>query len=71
MGFGKVGFLYIMIFIDIIVVFLTIWFINLLWFRYHEYVEAYDLENVEMRDFTLKFGNLPNDHIYGGKDMML
>ena len=24
-----------------------------------------------MRDFVLRFGNLPNDHIYGGKDMML
>lgn len=71
LAIGKVGFVYVLLFIDIIVVFLTIWFINLLWFRYHEYAEAYDVENVEIRDFTLKFSNIPNDHVYGGKDMML
>lgn len=71
LGVGKAGFIYFMLFIDVMVVFITIWFINLLWFRYHEFAEAYDLKNVEMRDFTLKFGNLPNDVIYGGKDLML
>ena len=71
LAMGKEGFIFVILFIDILVVFLTIWFINLLWFRYHEYVEAFDLKNVEMKDFTLKFGNLPSDAVYGGKDLML
>jgi hypothetical protein len=70
-SFGKDKFVYFMIIIDFIVVVVSIWFINWLWYRTKQYAEVFDSVNVEMRDFVLCFGNLPNDHIYGGKDMML
>jgi hypothetical protein len=71
LSYGKAQFVYFLLFIDFFVIFLSIWFINFLFFRYSEYAETFDKANVEMRDFVLKFGNIPNDHIYGGKDMML
>jgi len=46
-------------------------FINLLETRYEEYSEIFDKANVEMRDFTLEFTNLPFDHEFGGKELML
>jgi len=70
-SFGKDKFVYFMIIVDFIVIVVTIWFINWLLYRTKQYAEVYDSVNVEMRDFVLCFGNLPNDHIYGGKDMML
>jgi hypothetical protein len=60
-----------MIVVDFMVVIVSIWFINWLFYRTKQYAEVFDSVNVEMRDFVLCFGNLPNDHIYGGKDMML
>ena len=39
--------------------------------RYEEYAEIFDKRNVEMRDFTLEFSNLPFDHEFGGKELML
>jgi len=47
-----------------------VWFINLLDARYEEYAEIFDKRNVEMRDFTLEFTDLPCDHQYGGKELM-
>jgi hypothetical protein len=68
---GKDTFVYFMIVVDLIVVIVSIWFINWLNYRTKQYAEVFDSVNVEMRDFVLCFGNLPNDHIFGGKDMML
>jgi hypothetical protein len=68
---GKDTFVYFMIVVDLIVVIVSIWFINWLLLRTKQYAEVFDSVNVEMRDFVLCFGNLPNDHVYGGKDMML
>jgi len=48
-----------------------IFFINFLELRYKQYAEIFDKRNVEMRDFTVVLGNLPFDHKYGGKDLML
>ena len=45
-------------------------FINLLETRYEEYSEVFDKRNVEIRDFTLDFTNLPKDFEYGGKELM-
>lgn len=56
---------------DFAIVSVSIWFIYFLDMRYKEYAEVFDQRSVEMRDFTLKFGNLPDDLEYGGKDLML
>ena len=45
--------------------------INLLEVRYKEYAKVFDKRNVEMRDFTVEIYNLPADHLYGGKDILL
>lgn len=60
-----------MVGIDIVVVLTIICFINLLEKRYREYAYIFDKRNVEMRDFSLEIENLPFDHEYGGKDIML
>lgn len=57
--------------VDGIVVLVSILTINLLQTRYNQYSKVYDKRNVEMRDFTVLISNLPNDHLYGKKDMML
>lgn len=31
----------------------------------------FDKKAVEMRDFSLRFGNIPNDHRWGGKELCL
>jgi len=49
----------------------AICFINMLERRYKQYALIFDKRNVEMRDFTLRISNLPNDYEYGGKDLML
>jgi hypothetical protein len=71
MSYGKSSFVYFMLFIDFLVIIISIWFIFFLFYRYKEYAKVFDDKNVEMRDFTLKFGNIPYDYIYGGKDIML
>ena len=67
----KSDFAYFLIFIDFFIVIASICFINMLGRRYREYAHIFDKRNVEMRDFTLRFRNLPNDWEYGGKEMML
>ena len=57
--------------VDFVIVGLAIWFLCLLDTRYKEYAEIFDQRSVEMRDFTLRIGNLPDDWVYGGKDLML
>lgn len=68
---SKGDFVYIVLAIDFIVIFLTIWLINLLEVRYKQYAKLYDKRAVEMRDFTVIIRNLPPDHEFGGKDLML
>jgi hypothetical protein len=67
----KSQFVYFLLVVDFVIVITSIWFINFLEIRYKEYAAIFDQRSVEMRDFTLKFGNLPNDWVYGGKDLML
>lgn len=69
--FFKHEFTYFILGIDFFVVFFMICFINLLETRYEEYTEIFDKRNVEMRDFTLELSNLPLDHEFGGKELML
>ena len=68
---SKGDFVYVVLAIDFIVIFLTIWLINLLEIRYKQYAKLYDKRAVEMRDFTVIIRNLPSDHEFGGKDLML
>lgn len=58
-------------FVDGVVVLASILTINLLQTRYNQYSKVYDKRNVEMRDFSVLISNLPCDHLYGKKDMML
>lgn len=69
--FQKHQFTYFILAVDFFTVFFMICFINLLETRYEEYAEIFDKRNVEMRDFTLEFNNLPLDHEFGGKELML
>jgi hypothetical protein len=69
--FGKSQFTYFIVAVDFFVVIFMICLINLLETRYLEYAAVFDKRAVEMRDFTLEFANLPFDHAYGGKDLML
>ena len=69
--FGKSQLTYFIVAVDFFVVIFMICFINLLEVRYLDYAEVFDKRAVEMRDFTLEFANLPYDHAYGGKDLML
>jgi len=71
MDLEKSQFVYFILIIDFSVVFIMICFINLLEKRYKEYAEIFDKCNVEMRDFTVEVLNLPLDHEFGGKDLML
>ena len=68
--FAKYQCTYLILACDFFVVFFMVWFINLLEARYEEYAEIFDKRNVEMRDFTLEFTDLPCDHQYGGKELM-
>ena len=67
----KSQFIYFILIIDFTIVFLFICFINWLEQRYLQYAEVFDKKNVEMRDFTLEFTELPFDHEFGGKDLIL
>ena len=58
-------------FIDIIVILSAVFVINLFQKRYREYAKVFDKRNVEMRDFSVLISNLPFDHQYGGKDIIL
>jgi hypothetical protein len=69
--YKKSQFILFMLACDIFVVFFMICCINLLEIRYKEYSELFDLRNVEMRDFTIEFTDLPCDHQYGGKELIL
>lgn len=71
MDMYKGDFVYVILTLDFIVIFLTIWMINLLEWRYKQYAKLYDKRAVEMRDFTVIIRNLPPDFEFGGKDLML
>lgn len=67
----KSQFAYLLLAVDLATIFLTVFLINLLNVRFKEYSEIFDKRNVEMRDFSLRFGNLPYDLEYGGTDIVL
>jgi hypothetical protein len=67
----KDSFVYFVLIIDFTCVFLFICFINLLEKRTHQYIEAFDNKNVEIRDFTIECNNVPPEFQYGGKDLLL
>lgn len=68
---SKQDFGYMIMYVDIVVILSTIFVINLFQKRYLEYAKVFDKRNVEMRDFSVLISNLPFDHQYGGKDVML
>lgn len=68
---SKAQFLYIILAIDVLSILIVIFFFWFLDVRSREYIEVFDKRAVEMRDFTIRFANLPFDHEYGGKDIML
>ena len=68
---SKQDFGYMIMFVDILVILSAIFVINLFQKRYCEYAKVFDKRNVEMRDFTVLISNLPFDHQYGGKDVIL
>lgn len=67
----KADFTYLIIIIDFACVFIIIFFIQLVEFRYKRYAAIFDKRNIEMRDFTVAITNLPKDFMYGGKKMQL
>ena len=71
MSFSKYQFGYLLLIVDIVFIICSVIMINLLELRYEQYSEAFDKRSVEMRDFTVQVHNLPYDHKYGGKDIML
>jgi len=71
LGFPKQEFGFVMCVIDIFIILISIFMINLLEVRYKEYAKIFDKRNVEMRDFTVQLYHLPNDHTYGGKELFL
>lgn len=71
MSFSKYSFGYFLALVDVAMILCCIFLINLLEIRYEQYAEVFDKRNVEMRDFSVQIYNLPKDHKYGGKDIML
>ena len=65
----KADFGYVILAVDLIVLLLSVYLINLLDYRFREYNRLYDLKCVEMRDFTVCFENPIQDHLYSGKDL--
>ena len=71
MAVKKYELIYFILLIDFICVAISIFFFWLLDRRYREYIMIFDKKAVEMRDFSLRFGNIPNDHLWGGKELCL
>ena len=67
----KSQFLYVILAVDVLSILIVIFFFCFLEVRSREYIEVFDKRAVEMRDFSIRFANLPFDHEYGGKDIML
>ena len=67
----KGNFIYVILTIDFLCIFLTIGMIFLLEHRFKQYIELFDYENIEVKDFTIRLYKLPFDHEYGGKDLVL
>jgi hypothetical protein len=71
MGITKENFLYIIIGLNFFCLVVSIFFFWVLEVRTKEYIEIFDKRNVEMRDFTIRVGNLPNDNKFDYKDLLL
>jgi len=71
MPFSKDSLIYIILGVDVVTLLVAVFFFYLLEKRTIEYIEIFDKRNVEMRDFSIRLGNLPYDYEYGGKDLML
>ena len=71
MPFSKDSLVYIILIVDVVTLLIAVFFFWLLERRTVQYIEIFDKRNVEMRDFSIRLGNLPYDIEYGGKDLML
>ena len=68
---SKQELIYLIASVDLAVLIATTFVINFFEIRFREYAKVFDKANVEMRDFSVRLYNLPFDHQYGGKDLML
>lgn len=71
MSIKKGNFIYLVLAIDFIVLLTSIWFFGWLELKYKGYTKIFNKGTVELRDFTIRVGNLPNDFEYDGKDLLL
>jgi hypothetical protein len=71
MEMKKYDLIYFILTMDFLCIAISIFFFWLLERRYREYIFIYDKKAVEMRDFTIRFGNIPADFRFGGKDLCL
>jgi len=71
MAIKKFELIYFILLMDFLCVAVSIFFFWLLERRYREYIQIFDKRAVEMRDFTIRFGNVPADYLYGGKELCL
>lgn len=61
---------YLILVIDMLIVFITIFMINLFFRRFQHYSKIFDKKSVEMRDFTVCFKNHVPESVYHGKDIV-
>lgn len=66
---SKADFALVILVFDVIVLIISIYFINLLARRLREYIKLFGEQSVEMRDFTVCFRNTLPDHKFASKDM--
>ena len=71
MSIKKGNFIYIVLAIDFVVLLTSIWFFGWLELKHKVYTKIFNKGTVELRDFTIRVGNLPNDYEYDGKDLLL
>jgi hypothetical protein len=71
MSINKREFMYIVIFINFLCLIICMFFFWFLEVRTKSYIEAFDKRNVEMRDFTIRCGNIPCDLSFDYKDLLL
>ena len=66
-SFTKENFGILVVLLDFVVILIFLYFIYFLYTRQEEYIEKFEMETIEMSDFTLEFSNLPDEGYYEGK----
>ena len=64
-------FTYLLVVTDFLVILLTGWFINFLDKSQRMYADDFEEETIQMNQFTLRFGGIPNDISYQGNEVIL